>query len=61
MDGRSAHRKAATYTQNNTNTDIHDLSGIRTQDHSVWASEHSSCMRPRSHCNRPNVGDSTSY
>jgi hypothetical protein len=30
LDGGSARRKAATYTQNNTNTDIHALSGIQT-------------------------------
>jgi hypothetical protein len=39
-DGRtpwSAGRKAATFTQDNTNTDIHALSGIRTHDPSVRA------------------------
>jgi hypothetical protein len=32
------------------NTDIHALSGIRTHDSSVQASEDSSCLRPRGHC-----------
>jgi hypothetical protein len=57
LDGGSARRKAATYTQNNTNieqthTDIHALSEIRTHDPSVRASEDSSCPRPRGHCDR---------
>jgi hypothetical protein len=39
LDGRSASRKAATYTHNNTNTDIYALSGIRTQDPSFRATE----------------------
>jgi hypothetical protein len=55
LDGGSAHRKAATYKQNNTNrinahTDIHALSGFRTHEPSVRASEDSSCLRPRGHC-----------
>jgi hypothetical protein len=33
----------------NAHTDIHALSGIRTHDHSVRASEDSSCLRPRGH------------
>jgi hypothetical protein len=46
--GREISRlKAATYTQDNTNTDIHALSGIRTHDPSVRAREDSSCLRPR--------------
>jgi hypothetical protein len=58
LDGRSSRRKAATYTQDNTNTeythtDIHALSGIRTDDPSVWAGEDSSCLRPRGHFDRP--------
>jgi hypothetical protein len=32
-------------------TNIHVLSGIRTHDRSVRASEDSSCFRPRGHCN----------
>jgi hypothetical protein len=31
---------------------IHALSGVRTHDSSVRASEDSSCLRPRGHCNR---------
>jgi hypothetical protein len=52
LDGESAHRNVATYTQHNTNTDIHISSGIRTHDPSVQAGEGSSCSRPRSHCDR---------
>jgi hypothetical protein len=33
-------------------TDIHELSGIRNHDPSVPASEDSSCLRLRSHCDR---------
>jgi hypothetical protein len=36
-----------------TQTDIHALSGIRTHDSSVQASEDVSCPRPRDHCDRP--------
>jgi hypothetical protein len=36
----------------NAHTDIHALSGIRTQDPSVRDSEDSSCFRPRGHCDR---------
>jgi hypothetical protein len=51
LDGRSARRKAYTYTHRIKvhNTDIHALSGIRTHDPSVRASEDSSCLRPRGH------------
>jgi hypothetical protein len=53
----SVRRKAATYTQSNTNTeerhtDTHALSGIRTHDPSVRAAEDGSCHRPRGHCVR---------
>jgi hypothetical protein len=34
------------------NANIHTLSGIRTYDPSVRASEDSSCVRPRGHCAR---------
>jgi hypothetical protein len=34
------------------NTDIHALSGIRTHDPSVRASEDGSCLRPRGYCDR---------
>jgi hypothetical protein len=44
LNGGSAHRKAATYTQDSRNTeyahtDIHALSGIRTHDPSLRVSE----------------------
>jgi hypothetical protein len=50
MDGRSARLKAATYTQNNTNTeymhtDIHVWNGVRTHDSSFRAGEGGSCLR----------------
>jgi hypothetical protein len=53
----SAHRKAPTYSQNNTNTekthtDIQALSGIRTDDLSVRAGENGSCFGPLGHCDR---------
>jgi hypothetical protein len=37
----------------NAHTDIHALSGIRTHDSSIRASEDSSSLRPRSHRDRP--------
>jgi hypothetical protein len=43
--GQHKHRK-------NANTDIHVLSGIRTHDPRVRASEDSSCLRPRVHRDR---------
>jgi hypothetical protein len=36
----------------NVHTDIHALSGIRTHDPSIRASEDSSCLRWRGHCHR---------
>jgi hypothetical protein len=36
----------------NAHTDIHALSGIRTHELSVRASEESSCLRQRGHCDR---------
>jgi hypothetical protein len=33
-------------------TDIHALSGIRTQDPSVRVSEDGSCLKPTGHCDR---------
>jgi hypothetical protein len=36
----------------NVHTDIHALSGIRNHDPGVRASEDSSCLRPRGHCDR---------
>jgi hypothetical protein len=35
---------------------IHTLSGIRTQDPSVWAGKNISCIRPRGHCDRRSDG-----
>jgi hypothetical protein len=43
-----------TQTQNN-NRDIHAFSGILTYDPSVRATEDSSCLRPRGHCDRHEV------
>jgi hypothetical protein len=48
LDGGSARHKVSTYTQNNKNAS----SGIRTDDSSVQASEDSSCLRPRGHCDQ---------
>jgi hypothetical protein len=39
----------------NKRTHIYVLSGIRTHDLSVRASEDSSCLRPRTHCDRPMI------
>jgi hypothetical protein len=52
--------KAATYAQDNTNTDsthtnIHALSEIRTHDPSVQAGEDGLCLRPRGHWDRRNL------
>jgi hypothetical protein len=57
LGGGSARHKATTYTQNNTKENkrkqyIHASSGIRTQDPSIRATEYSSCLRYRSHCDR---------
>jgi hypothetical protein len=57
LDGGSARRKAATYTQNNTNaeethTDNHALRGIRTRDPSVQAGEDSLYLKLGGHCDR---------
>jgi hypothetical protein len=52
FDGGSTGSKAATCTQNNTNTDIHAFSGIRTHDPSGRAVKNSLCLRPRDHCGR---------
>jgi hypothetical protein len=37
----------------NAHTDIHALNGIQTHDPSDRESDDSSCLRPRSHCDRP--------
>jgi hypothetical protein len=57
LDRGSARRKAATYTQNNTDaewthTDIHASSGIRAHDPSVREGEDGLWLRPRGHCDR---------
>jgi hypothetical protein len=57
---RGALRKAATYTQNNkdtekTHTDIHASSGIRTHNPSVRTGEDSSCLQ-RDHYDRLKQG-----
>jgi hypothetical protein len=41
-----------TQTQKKRQTDIHALSGIRTHDPSVWASEDSSWLRLRGYCDQ---------
>ncbi|PNF16880.1 hypothetical protein B7P43_G04728, partial [Cryptotermes secundus] len=38
--------------QRTTHTDINALSGIRTYHPRVTASEDSSCLRPRGHCDQ---------
>jgi hypothetical protein len=40
----------------NAHANIDDLSGIRTHDPSVWASEDSSCLRPCGHRDRRCMG-----
>jgi hypothetical protein len=50
--GRNLHTEDHKHRINEHNTDIHALSGIRTQGPSVRGSEDRSCLRPRSHCNR---------
>jgi hypothetical protein len=52
LDGGSDRRKAATYTQDNRNTDIHALSGIRNHDNSVEVGKDNSNLRPRGNCDR---------
>jgi hypothetical protein len=45
-------RPLPTHRTNAHNTDIRALSGIRTHDPSFRASEDSSCLKPRGHCDR---------
>jgi hypothetical protein len=45
----------------NAYTDIHALSGIRTHDPSIRASEAISCLRPRGHCDRQIVSRAYIY
>jgi hypothetical protein len=46
------HRTAQTQNKHIYTPIIHAMSGIRTHDHSVRASEDSPCLRPRGHCDR---------
>jgi hypothetical protein len=50
--GLYLHTEQYKHRINAHNTDIHVLSGIRTHDPRVLASEGSSCLRPRGHCYR---------
>jgi hypothetical protein len=49
--GLSQGRKDTTNTEE-TQTDMHASSGVRTHNPSVRSSEDSSCLRPRGHCDR---------
>jgi hypothetical protein len=51
LQGRYLHTGQHKY-RINAHKHIHALSGIRTHDSSVRASEESSCLRPRGHCDR---------
>jgi hypothetical protein len=53
LNGGSARPKAATYTHDNTNTEIHASSGIQTHDSSVREGGDGSCLTLRDHCDRP--------
>jgi hypothetical protein len=46
------HRTTQTHNKHIYTPNIHAVSGIRTHDHSVRASENSSYLRPRGHCDR---------
>jgi hypothetical protein len=48
----SKHRTTQTQNKRIHTSNIHDLSGIRTHDSSVLASEDSSSLRPRGYCDR---------
>jgi hypothetical protein len=52
LQGLYLHTEQHEHRINTHNTDIRALSTIRTQDFSVRASEDSSCLRPRGHCDR---------
>jgi hypothetical protein len=41
------------HTDTHTHTDFHALSWIRIHNPSIWVSEDNSCLRSRSHCDRP--------
>jgi hypothetical protein len=50
---KNARARARAHTHTHTHTpNIHVRSGIRAHDHSVRASEDSSCLRPRCYCDR---------
>jgi hypothetical protein len=49
--GRYLHKRQHKH-RINAHTDIYDLSGIRTHNPSVRASEDSSCFRPRGQCDQ---------
>jgi hypothetical protein len=51
--GRYLHTEQHKRRINAHNTDIHALSGIRTHDPCVRATQDSSCLRPRGNCDRP--------
>jgi hypothetical protein len=46
------HRRTQTQNKRIHTPNTHALSGIRTHDPSVRASEESSCLRPRGYCDR---------
>jgi hypothetical protein len=52
MSDQPATRPLPNKNTEQTQTDIHASSGIRTHGPSVRASEDSSCLRPRSHCDQ---------
>jgi hypothetical protein len=52
LQGRYLHTEQHRHRINAHNTDIHVLSGIRTHDLSVRASEGGSCLRPLGYCDR---------
>jgi hypothetical protein len=49
------HRTAQTQNKHIYTPNIHALNGIRTYDHSIWASDDSSCLRPLGYRDRPSV------
>jgi hypothetical protein len=51
--GRYLHTGQHKHRINTHNTDIHALSGIRTHDPNLQASEDGSCLQQRGHCDRP--------
>jgi hypothetical protein len=47
------HKTTKTQNKRIHTPNIHTLSGIRTHEPSVRASEGSTCLRPRGYCDRP--------